>query len=865
MVHAIIPHHKFSRWTSGSLAPRGHVTFQRYMSAFQPFSATNSTPESRAQALRLVRAMMGKTLGYFEDRENAQLKQLRTHLLDLADSKLPLLQSQNLRTAAMLLDRQSAAFNRLYRDALQQTLNEEVRAVWPEMEKLGAKPAPLTDHALDGMTLSLIDVDEVHRILLLDRVAQQFNNHYDATLAPLTQKLGALFGFESPSLSTNPFRPEVLLRAFMIAWEKGEFDPQATEHLVQALEPANTINLAPLYTDLGATLAQAGIQAQTVHRIRKSVSSAYAPLTGSAPLSESGAQSSQAPLQSAPAPLNGGHGGVPMGGAAPAEPARSAWSALAPAGQHIATQVKAFLQRLGVGSAASGSNAGQGAAGQTGRGPAGYGGGGGGSMVSGSMQAGTAEDFDGNTQSQDYGYVPGQHSGGAPADPALLNYLGQMQAGAGLGQTSSRFQFLQPQEDGPGHHNVLRQIREQAEIQQAPELDRGTVDALAEVFDYVFADQAIPSQMKVVIGRLQIPVLRAAIMDRDFFLSSEHPARKLVDTLASSSVAWTPEKGEKDPLYVRIEHTVQRVLSEFEDDLTLFSLLLAEFTEFLFESEQQAQQQIDPVADQERDQEALNAALAHADEIVHARISALPENLPLVPFLKPFLTTEWRQVIAAAWMLEDSEPGRWNAALQTMDQLIWSTQPKTTSEERKALVGVLPELVRVLNVELDAIQWYGDPRATFTRRLIGTHMLAIRMKAPPPIDTQSAALEESAGEAAMEALDQRRATQLTVQDPSAMDDFDASAQFLTRGVWFEVAEPDAAPHRCRLSWVSPMRTRFLFTNREGFDAFVRSEREVAHMLRLGHLQLLDQAPIVERALNRLMADNGGGDELQLAA
>jgi len=37
------------------------------------------------------------------------------------------------------------------------------------------------------------------------------------------------------------------------------------------------------------------------------------------------------------------------------------------------------------------------------------------------------------------------------------------------------------------------------------------------------------------------------MMDRDFFLSTEHPARKLVDTLASASVTWTPEKGEHDP------------------------------------------------------------------------------------------------------------------------------------------------------------------------------------------------------------------------------------------------------------------------------------------------------------------------------
>ena len=88
------------------------------MSAFQPISASLSTPAARAKALRLVGAMMGRTLGYFQDREDAQLTQIRSHLLDLADSKLQQLQSQNLRTAALLLDRQADAFKRLYRDAL---------------------------------------------------------------------------------------------------------------------------------------------------------------------------------------------------------------------------------------------------------------------------------------------------------------------------------------------------------------------------------------------------------------------------------------------------------------------------------------------------------------------------------------------------------------------------------------------------------------------------------------------------------------------------------------------------------------------------------------------------------------------------
>ena len=158
-------------------------------------NAPATTPEQRAKALRLVRTLMGKTLGYFEDREDAQIYQIRARLFELADSKLPLLQSQNLRTAAMLLDRQAVKFKRLYRDAIQQCLQEEIQGIWPEMKQQGSQSFEHSaSHALNGMTLSLIDVDEVHRILLLDQLAEKVNTRYEPELTTLTQKLRALLG-----------------------------------------------------------------------------------------------------------------------------------------------------------------------------------------------------------------------------------------------------------------------------------------------------------------------------------------------------------------------------------------------------------------------------------------------------------------------------------------------------------------------------------------------------------------------------------------------------------------------------------------------------------------------------------------------
>ncbi|MFZ3221450.1 MAG: DUF1631 family protein [Rhodoferax sp.] len=732
---------------------------------------TNGRTGREQQVAGLVRTLMAQTLAYVAKHEDQTLTRVRDRLMVLLDARPPLGQGQNLRSIHLLLGRYGDRFNRTFQKTLAEELSRELSAALPG----ASRAAPEAASGQGG--LSLIDVDEVERVLLLDRVAQQFAARYEAVLEPLTQRLGVLLGRESSSVQDNPFQPLVVLRAFVDAWDRCELDAQATEDLVRSLESTSWLDLAPLYEALNATLQKAGVPAQRALIIKRSTS-AFAPLDG-------------ASTPSRPAPLGA------------EEPPRSAWGALAPAGRSVAAHARQFLQRLGLG--AKGDS------------------------------AWTPEDGEGGAHTR---------SAFGVADPALMGYLGNLQAGAGAASPK-------PWDAGqdPAEQNVLRQMRDRDEVRRAPELDRGTVDALAEVFDFVFADQAIPMQMKVIIGRLQIPVLKAAMIDRDFFLSDEHPARRLVDTLAGASVAWAPEKGEADPLYVRIESTVQRVLTEFEDNLTLFADLLREFTEFLFESEQQAQARVEPVAQQEHRGESWDDALAQVDELIHGRIQALSVDQPLVPFLLPFLTTQWRQVLALALVDAHPQMPNYAQALATMERLIWSTQPKTTSEQRRELVAVLPEMVHQLNAGLDAIEWNGKPRATFTRRLITTHTLAIRLTQAPALDSGLGELEAREGQAALQQLDERRAARQFALE----DTFDAQAQSFTRGLWFDVTLDDGVHVRSRLSWISPMRTRLLFTNREGFDAFVRSEREVAAMLRLGRLRVLDQEPIVARALDQIMA------------
>ncbi len=797
--------------------------------------------QPNAQARAILRNLTAKMLTYVARNELTLLRQMSEHLLDL--SQQPGMSGSasayRWRSASFLLDKQAAAPTSVYQDALKDTLQEEVRLALDAAARRDGKTS-LPSDSLEGMTLSLIDVTEMDRLLSVDQITQRFNDRYESILGTLNQRLGMLISGEVMVLTSNPFRPEVLVRSLMQGWQKSGFEEQICNDLLTSLDPKFSLDLAPLYEDMSSTLEQAGVAVKTTHRIRKAAgadtgfgasgmdgfpSSQQASGFGDFSQSAQGSDYMGLSLGIPPSTYGGPIDGIARGpqtgaahsGASPASavgaPTATEYGRLGPLGHSLAAHARHFLQMLGFGLSGGGVTA---------------------SVPREIVQT--------------------------PADPGLRGYLGGLQANGGavfLDELDSSMDLAS--------HNVLRRMRDQEEIQQAAEIDRGTVDALAEVFDYVFGDVSIPAQLKVIIGRLQIPVLKAAMIDREFFHSAEHPARKLIDALAQASVTWNVDKGEQDPLYQQIENTVNRALNEFEDDLSLFGELLLEFEDFRAQSEEQAQQHIEPVARVEQTDEALALALAHADEVVAARINALPPDKPLAPLLLPFLTTQWREVMAQAWLQVRAQPELWNSALTTMDRLIWSTQPQAPVQverrqrdpsltpqpgDRRQLVRILPELIRSLEAGLASIQWHGQARDEFMAGLMELHMHAVRTAPLTQEELDRRTRETQAAQEALRALDERRA-QAKVD---ATDEFDQAAQAMSRGMWFDYLTEKGQLHRCRLSWISPKRTRLLFTNREGFDAFVRSEREVAELLRQGRLTEIEQTPIVGRALDQILAN-----------
>jgi len=63
------------------------------------------------------------------------------------------------------------------------------------------------------------------------------------------------------------------------------------------------------------------------------------------------------------------------------------------------------------------------------------------------------------------------------------------------------------------------------------QVDAMTLDIVSMLFDELFDDPKVPIALKGIIGRLQLPMLKVALADKELFTKKGHPARRLLDAL----------------------------------------------------------------------------------------------------------------------------------------------------------------------------------------------------------------------------------------------------------------------------------------------------------------------------------------------
>lgn len=462
----------------------------------------------------------------------------------------------------------------------------------------------------------------------------------------------------------------------------------------------------------------------------------------------------------------------------------------------------------------------------------------------------------------------------------LMRLLSHMQQRLPASQVADDFDLRNQLEN-----LLVRASAKSGKARVVGEVDEDVINLVAMLFEFILDDRTLPDSLKALIGRLQIPMLKVAVLDKTFFSRGSHPARRLLNEIATAALGWSAQGDEqRDALYQRIEQVVQRLLNDFTDDPAIFSDVLAEFIAFTGDEKRRSELLEQRTRDAEEGRAKAEMARQQVEQALNERL--LGKTLPEV--VVRLLQEGWSKVLQLTSLKHGAESAEWQAALTVMDDLVWSVEVHESAEDRLRLLELVPSLLKSLRDGLASAAI--DPFVTseFFSKLEAVHVQAFQrfkreMAEPVPVaepaesDTESNLVDLGAGpllelppvelEAPAEAPAMVEVVEEIIllapgesraQEPevSLPDDDEAlqNVDSLRVGSWVEIQEDEEHKLRGKLAAIIKPTGKFIFVNRTGMKLMEKSRMGLAVEFRRGAIRLLDDALLFDRALESVIGN-----------
>ncbi len=755
------------------------------------------------------------------------------------------------------------------------------------------KPAPA-----DWQSLTLVDDKEVDDRMLSDRLGQQIAQACEVELRELSGYMGRITGFGTADDERNPLRPGVIGHALYVAIGTVSIDPNErtvlTREFASVMSHAMPACYAAIVVELQARgVTPVGLQVRTVDgpgNQLPGLNSGYQTLRDEGPSTRhsgtdfhdsthsglTGRRSTSSARHTGASGWQGGRSG--SGGSATTgygSGVRDSGGGLGSQAQelHLMTLLRRLTSLTGE-SGDAGVGVGGSFGGAGGPRPAPYGG---------------YQDPAGPRS----GAGGLRHIGGSPyADPGTASAYAE-DASAGLMAV-----------------NLIRAHRDELMQASTGKLDHMVIDVVGSLFDQILSDTRVPPQMARQIARLQLPVLRVALVDPTFFSSRKHPVRRFVNRIASLACAFDDfEEGPGKEFVARVRDLVQEIVDGDFDQVDLYAAKLSELEAFIAQQAEAVVQDQGAVAVLETKESDLRTQQRYLIQLQSALSSvAMPD------FLRTFLCQVWSQALVQSSRADGVDGEATKRYRQVGRDLVMSVQPKGSPPMRKRFLMQLPTLMRDLNAGLKLIGWSEAATKDFMAQLMPAHADSLKTPAMTELDYNllskqmesvfnsgvpgqgdTARIDSVAASTAMPVdVEQRfsaeEAKRVGLIDEQAVDwdksvDVDLSAEVpaaapepLNLGIDINLdliaADPAEASHgarlvnhmrigfayqmllkdqwqKVRLTYMSPGRSFFVFTHGRNLQETISlTARMLARMCEAERLRAVENNYLMERATSR---------------
>lgn len=583
------------------------------------------------------------------------------------------------------------------RDTIEARVQKRLEEAFQQCVR-GTRPSPhaFSETRAAWTELSLMADGDLEETVRLGDMAGRLRDGADEELAAFDQRMAWLIPVQHPRPEDNPLGPETICDALRASLTLVRGDRTLRLLLIAAFQHALSETLLPLYQSLNGLLRQNGVLPHIRYGDTKN----------------------------------------PVPGSGPGTGPRVTSAAVATEDANLATLLKRVLMAMDARPAATPGEA---------LGPA----------PSPVTSHGVAADIQPPTQP----LAPPEVMTGKPAHAPrgeLLHALALAERGERFAADREVLEALQWKEDsqrapGAAHEpgesslsspgeaqpvNALRKLGRTPLAARLDPMDALTLDMVALLFEQIVADTRITPPMRMLIHRLQVPVLKAALLDRTFFSVPDHPARRTLDLLGNISRTVGDRLPASGALSQRLEALVERTSREFDGDLGVFHRATTELHSLWRNATLAAKRHAQRVQERER----LDTARQCASDALRARVAGHAIPRPVLHFL----ATEWLKLMIFTYATSGPDSRGWQNALETLENLLWTLTPKQSLPERHRLGSLLPQLLKSLHKGMAAIGTAEPVKERFIAALMRGHARTIGAGAQEAIEAPAIAAKPPA-------------------------------------------------------------------------------------------------------------------------
>ncbi len=433
---------------------------------------------------------------------------------------------------------------------------------------------------------------------------------------------------------------------------------------------------------------------------------------------------------------------------------------------------------------------------------------------------------------------------------------------------------------------------------QLKRVDDDVINLVSMLFEFILDDRQLQPTMKALIARLQIPMLKVAMLDRTFFNKDGHPARKLLNEIATAAIGWNEKpEGKRDPLKEKVEYIVQHLIDDFESDFSVFDELLSEFKRFVDVESRRGQL----VEQRTRDAEEGMARNETSKEYVQHSLARITGNHEL-PEPVQALLEGWGQYMSLTYLKHGEQSSEWLMAQSVAEDLVWSVCPDhRVPDARSKLLKLIPRLLKSVRAGLSEVSFDSFKSKELLKSLEGLHVNSLQLLAPKPIVEKTVVeadkivaeppiTEEPIGSSSMlsdmdlalddvdsildgitESLEKNELGSVSgvldnvvpvndlAKPVDAVKMADVSEESLKMvdslrvGSWLEF-HSDGATTRCKLAALIRVADKYIFVDRSGIKVAEKNRNALLEMVQAGEISMINDGLLFDRALESVIGN-----------